>query len=216
MDKGKKRRISWLAVAIVLMLVNVLFIFISVPIIMIVIIDYLLTSTKTIKEEEYEVPIEEDNNVDKLRACVEKVDNKNEYEKEIRKKVDLREFKGRKDVTKEEVARYLWYHKIWEGRREKEIICEEIAKVSNINEEDINWIMHEHYNHEGKDGKVGGGYWDRNDEAKREIEYRRKKVREKDKEFKKDFERHNIKESKNEEYKYIFYYDDWLKEKGYV
>ena len=53
----------------------------------------------------------------------------------------------------------------------------------------------------------------RNEEARREIEYRRNKVRE----FEKEFEKSN-KETvpKKEEYEYIFYYEDWLRRKGYV
>ena len=154
-----------------------------------------------------------ENNVDKLRACIEKVQGKNQEELEFRRNVDLREFKGRTDVTKEELAKYLWYHQVWQGRREKEIICEEVAKVSNITEDDIRWAMHEHYNHKGNDGSVGGGHWIRNEEARREIEYRRNKVRE----FEKEFEKSN-KETvpKKEEYEYIFYYEDWLRRKGYV
>lgn len=217
MDKGKKRRISWLAVAIVLVVINVLFIFISVPIVLIVILDYLITKPKQLKEEtEYEVPIEEENNVDKIRAHSEKIAMQKEYEKEFRKEVDLRQFKGRTDVDKQEVANYLWYHQLWQGRREKEIICEEIAKVSNITDEDIRWILNEHYNHQGRDGSVGGGHWIKNEETKREIEYERNKARKFDEDMKKKFKSLNMDYKIDGKYKYIFYYEDWLKEKGFV
>ncbi len=214
MDKGYKRRISWLAVGIVIMLINPIFIILGITIILLVAIDYLLFKPRKKEEkEEYEIPIEEENNVDKIRANIEKVKIKNEEEKEIRKNVDLRQFKGRNDVTKEELAKYLWYHQIWEGRREKEIICEEIAKVSNLTNEDIRWVINEHYNHKGNDGISGSGHWIKNEEAKREIEYRRKKVREFDEEIEKISKE---KANKKEEYEYIFYYEDWLKKKGYI
>lgn len=217
MDKGEKRRITWLAIAIVLMVINVLFIFVSLPIIAIVALDYAITKPKNKDDDsEYEVPIEEENYVDKIRAHNEKIESQREYEKNYRKTVDLRQFKGRNDVDKKEVANYLWFHKIWEGRREKEIICEEIAKVSNITNEDIDWIMHEHYNHQGNDGSVGGGHWIRNEETKRELEYERKKTREQNEELNKKFKSLKINHKMNDKYKYIFYYEDWLKEKGYI
>lgn len=217
-----------MAIAIVIIMVNPLFAILSVPIIAIVIIDYMLFGKKKRNKKEKEIPIEEKNNVEEVRAIVEKIEKENEKEKEYRRNVDKRQFNGREDVTKEEVAYYIWMHYQWEGRKEKKMICEEISKVCNINEEDINWIMKEHYNHEGENGS-----WIRDEEEKRIIEYERKKYKENEKiyeeiknknkemlkifpELKEINEEIEKKEQENENYEYTVNYDEWLKKKGYI
>ena len=229
-----KRQATELAFAIVLVLVNPLFLIISIPITGLFIADCLLfkSKKKKNKEKEKEIPIEEENNIEQIKACVEEIEEKNKEDLKYRKKVDLRQFKNRNDVTKEEVAEYLWFHYMWEGFHEKIIICEEIKKVSNINDEDIKWILNEHYNHKSKKGEKGNGCWIRDYEIKKIMEYSIKKERERNKNFQewenkennlikgfKELEEINeyIKDKKmDEKYKYIYYYEDWLKEKGYI
>lgn len=221
-----KRQATEIAFAIVLVMVNPLFIIISLPLTAIFIIDCLLFRERKKKEEkEKEVPIEEENNIEAIRATVEEIEDINAKDLEYRRNVDLRQFRGREDVTKKEVEEYLWFHHKWEGFEEKRIICQEIIKVSNITKEDIKEVMKKHFEK--------GGKWITDYELKAEEEYINKKVRKKDKENEKFEEEENksIKNNKylmevneiikgyekptNEEHKYIFYYEDWLKEKGY-
>lgn len=219
----KNRQIIGYAIAISMIIINPILIFFSFPIIIITTIDYLLTKPKN-KEIEKEVPIEEENNIEEIRALVEKIQEKNEEEKEYRKNVDIRQFKGRKDVTKEEVEKYLWTHYIWEGIENKKIILEEICKTSNLDKENIKEIIKEHIKK--------GGCWIRNEELRREKEYTRKKAYEEDLKKKKELEisdewirkidkkvyKINMKNKlpENEEFMYIFNYEEWLKMKGYV
>lgn len=227
--KFRKRHATWLAIAIVLMLVNILFIIISVPIILLVIIDYLLCRPKTKNIDDEKVPIEENENIDGIRATVEKIEKINNKEKEYRKNVDIRQFKGRNNVTKEEVEKYLWVHYIWEGRREKELIIDEIIKETNLTNDDKKWILNEHYN-KYINGEKFSGCWERNEEIKIEDEYRKKKVRKiRDEQNKYNKQIDNAMKNINflndintndtsidDDVKYRYYYEDWLKEKGYV
>ena len=228
-----KRQATEIAFAIVLVMVNPLFLIISIPLTLVFILDCLLFRKRKPKEEkEKEVPIEEENNIEAIRAKVEEIEDKNRKDLEYRRNVDLRQFRGRNDVTRQEVADFLWYHYLWEGFHEKKIICQEIMRVSNITQEDIDWVRHEHYHHKGKAGEEGGGCWIRNEEIKREIEYESKKVLKQDKENKEFMEREEkwmdkfipeineitkeYEKPMDEKHKYIFYYEDWLKEKGYT
>lgn len=236
MKELNKRQLFGIGLAISLMVLNIGFIFVSIPLLLIVLIDYRITHKKPKIEYEKEVPIEENQNIDQLRALVESIESEKQKWIEYRRNVDLRQFKGRNDVTKEEVAKYLWYHKVWEGRKEKCIILEEIMRVSNLTEDDCRWIMHEHYNHKGNDGSIGGGHWIRNEETKREIEYERKKNEKLERDFQKIYEYDEIfkdikpalyekikkknneyeEKRRNSDYWYIYHYEDWLKQKGYV
>lgn len=215
--KLRKRHIVWSMIALTLVLLHIGLFIISLPIFLLVIIDYLVCKPISRDIEIEKIPPDNTTNVDQIRAVVEQIDTIKEKEKIYRKKVDLRQFKGRENVTRKEISDYLWYHFIWEGRRQKEIICEEISKVSNINQDDIDWIMHEHYNHKCNDGSIGGGYWIRNEEARREYIYDIKKTRQKDEEWERKTEILGLPKRKHlDEYLFIYYYDEWLKMKGYV
>lgn len=236
MKELNKRQLFGIGLAVCLMVLNIGFIFISIPILLIVLVDYRITQKKPKIEYEKEVPLEENNNIDELRAMVESIEKEKQKWLEYRRNVDLRQFKGRTDVTKEEVAKYLWYHKVWEGRKEKCIILEEIMRVSNLTEDDCKWILYEHYNHKGNDGRTGGGHWVRNEESRRIIEYERKKDAKLEQEFQKMYEYDKIfkdinpmfyekltkrkdefeNKRRDSDYWYIYHYEDWLKQKGYV
>lgn len=223
MKEMRNRQIIGYAIAISMIIINPILILFSIPIIIITTIDYILSKTKN-KEIEKEVPIEEENNIEEIRALIEKIQEKNEEEKEYRKNVDLRQFKGRKDVTKEEVEKYLWTHYVWEGLENKKIILEEICKTSNLGEENIKEIIKEHIQK--------GGCWIRNEELRREQEYTRKKAYEEDLKMKKELEKSDEwikkidkkiyeinmrnKKQENEDFIYTFNYEEWLKMKGYV
>ena len=237
MDKLNKRQIIWIALTIVLIFINIFFIVIAIPIWLIIFLECVFKKQNIGKDEiSEEIPIENNGlEVEQLRALKEKVEIEKEKWIEYRRNVDLRQFKGRNDVTRQEVADYLWFHKIYEGRKEKCIILEEIMKVSNINEDDCKWILNEHYNHVGGDGTVGAGHWIKNEETKRILEYERKKEEESEKEYQKIFEINEMfrnnpvmykkmeerriaqeKRRKASKYWYVYHYEDWLKEKGYV
>ena len=187
------------------------------------------------KETRKKIPLDVEEDYEKLQAVFEMYKEKADEDKKYRSNVDVRQFKGRKDVTKEEVAEYLWIHKLWEGWHEKDIILDEIIKVCNLNEEDKEWIMNEHYNHKGNDGTIGSGCWERNEEIKAILDYERKKIVKKDKELDRNEKENDnlmkklgldeiLEEIENKEeykktkenHKYIYYYEEWLKEKGYV
>ncbi len=213
------------------MFLNIGFIIVAIPIWGIVFIQYQIKKPKKLNEEVEEVPLEEEQNIDQLRALYEKAEKERQKWIEYRRNVDLRQFKGRNDVTKEEVAEYLWYHKNWEGKKEKIIILDEIMKVCDINEEDVKWIMKEHYNHVAENGSIGAGHYIRNEETRRIMEYERKKAWENDRKIEERLnrcdevmirrnpqlkERLEKRNKENERFEYIFNYEGWLKKKGYV
>lgn len=230
MKEFKLRQIIGIGIALSLSLLNFGFVIVSIPILIIVMIDYSFNKPK--KEIEEEVPIETDSSeIEVIRALSEKVDLERNKWIEYRRNVDVRQFKGRKDVTVEEVEDYLWYHKAWEGHHEKWIILDEIMKVCNLNEDDCKEIMIEHYNHKGNDDEIGSGCWIRNEEQKKIQEYENKKYLRERNEVDKNIERMNqqvlqmcpqakniltrSKRKNDDRFRYINDYDNWLKERGY-
>lgn len=222
MDRLKKRHEIWIAIAIVLMMINVIFVIISLPILLVVFIDYsLCKSKKEIKEEEI-IP-EETKNPEIIRAVYEDIEERKQKEREYEKSIDVRQFEGREDVKKEEVKEYIWHHQIGAGRKEIELIIKKIIKVCNITEEEGKEIIAEHY-------LKGRGDWENNEEKKIEREYIRKRIREKENDYKKVDEIIKKVESKigesekitkeirdkkkeNATYEYIFHYEEWLKKR---
>lgn len=218
----KKRHEIWIAIAIVLMMINVIFVIISLPILLVVFIDYsLCKSKKEIKEEEI-IP-EETRNPEIIRAVYEDIEERKQKEREYEKSIDVRQFEGRDDVKKEEVEECIWHHQIGAGRKEIELIIRKIIKVCNITEEEGKEIIAEHY-------LKGRGDWENNEEKKIEREYIRKRIREKEKDYKKVDEiikkveskigesekiTKEIKDKKKENatYEYIFHYEEWLKKR---
>jgi hypothetical protein len=78
---------------------------------------------------------------------------------------DLRQFEGRDDVTKEELAQYMFEQRYWDGAYERRLQMEEIAKHCNLTEEDVNWCVEE-LKHYKLGGQVYRAYAVRNEEAK--------------------------------------------------
>lgn len=219
MDRLKKRHELWIAIAIVLMLINGLLIIISLPILLIVLIDYSICKKTKIKEVEEEIP-KDNKNTEIIRGIYEELEERKEKEKEFIKSIDVRQFNGRNDVSKDEVEEYLWHHQVGTGRKEIELIVKKIKEICNITDEEGKEIISRHYNE-------SRGGWERNEERKIESEYMRKRTREKEKEYKKVDEiikkiERRIEESKeitkeikeqkkeNEKYNYIFHYEEWL------
>lgn len=111
---------------------------------------YLFIKSKNkpkIEEKPQIRPIEEPFNVEAYKAtladCEELIRNDNL----IRKETDLRQFKGRSDVTKEELATYMYEQRKWDGVYERHLQMEEIIKVCNLTNRDIEWVEEEltHY-----------------------------------------------------------------------
>lgn len=85
-----------------------------------------------------------------LSECNEVIDT----DKQIRQETDLRQFQGRNDVTKEELATYMFEQRRWDGIYERRIQMQEIIKVCNLSSDDITWVENElqHY-HPDKDNQ---------------------------------------------------------------
>lgn len=71
-------------------------------------------------------------------------------EKRLREEADLRQFKGRSDVTKEELAQYMYEQRKWDGIHERHVHMEEIIKSCNLTMDDVAWVeqelQHYHFN----------------------------------------------------------------------
>lgn len=86
-----------------------------------------------------------DNEAINAMAC--EIEAMIDNERQIRMETDLRQFKGRNDVTRVELADYMFEQRYWDGLYERHLQMEEISKVCNITESDIEWVVNEleHY-----------------------------------------------------------------------
>ena len=89
MNKFKTRHLIGIGLALSLLALNFLFAFISVPILVVVYIDYKLSNIRKKENVVEEVPQEEEN-IDSIRALVEKVEQEKQKWIEYRQNVDLR------------------------------------------------------------------------------------------------------------------------------
>lgn len=101
--------------------------------------DYTEVEQKPIPKEIPQDSFNYDAHMSTLAECEELIAN----DMQTRREADLRQFKGRSDVTKEEVAQYMFEQRGWDGIHERHLHLEEIAKVSNLNASDIRWIEEE-------------------------------------------------------------------------
>ena len=219
MDKNEKRHIVEIALIVSLTVLNPILLLVTIPIGIITTIDITITKNKKIEKENIrkKVPIENENNIEEIKSILEEINEEKEKEEEYKRNLKLEEFENRKNITSEEVERYINIHNDWEGKKEKEWIVEEIkdrTKSENINKNEI--IKHNLEN---------GGSWIRNEELKNETEYERKKTRDKIKNYEKQIENEMRKitgkskefiekieiKNENEEYEYIYDYEEWLK-----
>jgi hypothetical protein len=60
---------------------------------------------------------------------------------DIIRSTDLRQFQGRSDVTKEELATYMFEQHQWNGAYERKTMMEEIIKYCNLTMDDVEWCM---------------------------------------------------------------------------
>jgi len=60
---------------------------------------------------------------------------------DIIRNTDLRQFKGRTNVTREELATYMFEQHHWNGTYERKTMMEEIIKYCNLTMDDVEWCM---------------------------------------------------------------------------
>ena len=90
-------------------------------------------------------PIQENNNfnLEAYRATLDDCEQYLRNERQIRQEADLRQFQGRTDVTKEELAQYMFEQRSWDGIHERRLQMEEIIKVCNLTMDDVEWVEQE-------------------------------------------------------------------------
>lgn len=88
--------------------------------------------------------------IEKQKADLAECEELIAHEEQLRAEADLRQFKGRSDVTKEELAQYMFEQRRWDGIHERHVQMEEIIKVCNLTMDDISWVeqelQHYHFN----------------------------------------------------------------------
>ena len=88
--------------------------------------------------------------IEKQKADLAECEELIAHEEQLRAETDLRQFKGRSDVTKEELAQYMFEQRRWDGIHERHVQMEEIIKVCNLTMDDISWVeqelQHYHFN----------------------------------------------------------------------
>ena len=93
-------------------------------------------------------------NLEAIRATYEECEKLVEQDRQIRLETDLRQFQGRTDVTKEELATYMFEQRRWDGKYERHIQMEEIIKVCNLDSDDIEWVENELNYYHSENGNI--------------------------------------------------------------
>lgn len=86
------------------------------------------------------LPQKEEISRDVIQATLEQVEEMIHNDEMMRKSFDLRQFRGRNNVTKEEVYEFMINQMAWDGVVERSAYMEEICKVSNFTEADSKWV----------------------------------------------------------------------------
>lgn len=98
---------------------------------------------KEIKQEEDEIlEINDTSSHDKTRMKATLVQEKIDEKRNVMKDTDIRQFKGRKDVTVEEVAEYLINHSQFIGIEKRNYQMQRITQVCNLTEDDMKEVSH--------------------------------------------------------------------------
>lgn len=138
-------------IALLVMFLLIVYIFKAlIPLLIIVGIYFYIKSKKKPKiEPQRRINVSQQDNLEleQYKANLEECEELIADVGRIRREVDLRQFQGRKDVTKEELADYMFEQQYWNGAYERSIYMEEIIKVCNLNSDDIAWVKEEleHY-----------------------------------------------------------------------
>lgn len=74
-----------------------------------------------------------------VQATVQEAQKVIDEHNDIIRSTDLRQFKGRTDVTKEELATYMFEQHYWNGAYERRTMMEEIVKHCNLSIDDVEW-----------------------------------------------------------------------------
>ena len=93
-------------------------------------------------------------NHDAYRATLAECEKRVQQDRNIRKETDLRQFNGRSDVTKEELAEYMFEQRHWDGIYERRLQMEEIIKHCNLTMNDVDWVENELKNYHTENGSV--------------------------------------------------------------
>lgn len=107
-----------------------------------------------------------------IQATVSEAQHVIDEHNDIIRSTDLRQFKGRTDVTKEELATYMYEQHYWNGAYERKTMMEEIIKYCNLTMDDVDWCIEElnHYKYEN-DTHEYKACAVRNEEAKAIADY---------------------------------------------
>ena len=84
-----------------------------------------------------------DTSYEDIRLQSEITQEKLSHALDIKRATDVRQFKGREDVTKEEVLEYMFNKDTYVGFVTQQIHLERIQEVCNFSEEDRQWVTHE-------------------------------------------------------------------------
>ena len=153
------------------------------------------------------------NELDQFRATYEVTKAKQDEKIQVMRDMDVRQFKGRQDVTVDEVVEYMINHSQYIGLEKREYQMQRITQVCNLTEDDMKEVFHQIW---GK-CKIS-----EDKEGQRLSDYRREQIRKEDREYEQWSKKVAIKDDLlgkvqySEEYKKQFYYEDWLREKGYT
>ena len=126
------------------------------------------------------IPQPQDNfNLDAYRATLAECEKRVQQDRTIRKETDLRQFKGRSDVTRQELAEYMFEQRHWDGIFERRMQMEEIIKVCNLTLDDVNWVEQELKNYHTEGGNVLANRccYERSEEEKAVWEYQNEQER---------------------------------------
>lgn len=156
----------------------------------------------------------DNNELDQYRAMVDITGKKQDIKYQTMRDMDVRQFKGRKDVTIDEVVEYMINHSQYIGLEKRSYQMQRITQVCNLTEDDMNEVFHRIWGkckiNEDKEGQVVANYINDN-------------IRKKDKKFEEWQRKVAIEDSQlekigkyDEEYMKKYYYEEWLKEKGYT
>ena len=165
-------------------------------------------------EQPDQLDVIDNNELDQFRALHEITKKKEDIKYQTMREMDIRQFQGRKDVTIDEVVNYMIDKSQYIGLEKRSYQMQRITQVCNLTEDDMKEVFHRIWGkckiNEDLEGQKVADYFDNN-------------VRKNDKEFEEWQRKYAIEDSQlenigkhDDEYMRKFYYEDWLKGKGYI
>jgi len=171
-------------------------------------------NNQIISEQTEQLEVIDNNELDQFRALYDITKKKEDVKYQTMREMDIRQFQGRKDVTVDEVVEYMINKSQYIGLEKRSYQMQRITQVCNLTEDDMKEVFHRIWGkckiNEDVEGLKIANYFDDN-------------VRKLDKEFEEWQRKYAIEESQlkeigkhDESYMKKFYYEKWLKEKGYI